>query len=170
MFKKIFFLSALALTIQAFGITTYENQVVSSSNDQLNHIKNQMLDLKRAWKSEQLRIKMAQKASLTIYQKMSSVFEKIIASNDFTTKLNNAISSQVDAIVNNNATFNSVKTEFNISDFFPNMTINEMGKKLFSAMANKVYYLELGKQLAQKIQELKMTSAIQPQETPSYSE
>lgn len=53
-------------------------------------------------------------------------------------------------------TFDSVKTEFNLSDFFPNTAMHDFGKKLFSAMANKTYYLELGKKLAQKIQELQM--------------
>ena len=58
--------------------------------------------------------------------------------------------------------FNSVKTEFNISDFFPNMTITEFGKKLFSAMANKACYLELGKRLGQKMEELKMMGTSMP--------
>lgn len=157
MLKKTTLIILTVLTINVFGMETYENQTSSTSQDQLNHIKAQMLVLKRAFNSERIRIKTAQKASLTAYQKFTAIFDKILASNNFATKLNDTVASQFDSIVNNNMAFNT--TEFNLSDFFPNTTINEFGKKLFSAMANKAYYLELGKKLAQKMEELKMMGA-----------
>jgi len=159
MLKRI---NVLVLALVLFNINAFGMESVG-------HIKTQMLAIKRAFNSERLRIKIAQKASLTAYQTFTPIFDKIIASDAFTTKLNAAVSSQFDAIVNNNMAF-STPTDFNISDFFPNMTINEFGKKLFSAMANKAYYLELGKRLAQKIQELQMivTIAAPSTDIPSY--
>jgi hypothetical protein len=165
MLKKMTLVTLMILTIQVFGMETYETQTSPTSQDQINHIKAEMLVLKRAFNSERIRIKIAQKASLTAYQTFTPIFDKILASDNFTTKLNEVVTSQFDSIVNNNMTFNSVKTEFNISDFFPNMTITEFGKKLFSAMANKACYLELGKRLAQRIQELQMIVTSMPVES-----
>ena len=170
MLKKINLFILALFTLQAFGMGIYENQSTIINQAQLDHIKAQMLALKRAWNSERLRIKIAQKASPTAYQTMAPILEKIIASNDFITKLNTVVSNQFDAITNNNMAFNSIKSEFNIADFFPNITINEFGKKLFSALANKACYLELGKLLAQKMQELLMISAISSQNVPVYAQ
>jgi hypothetical protein len=149
MLKRI---NILVLALALFSVNVW-------SAGSIDDIKTQMRAIKRAWNSERLRIKIAQKASITAYQTLAPVFDKIIASDAFTTKLNDAVSRQFDAIVNNNMAF-SPTTEFNILNFFPNLTMTEFGKKLFSAMANKAYYLELGKKLAQRIQELQMIVTI----------
>ena len=133
-----------------------------SYEDQLNHIKSQMRTLKRAWQIEQVHITLAQKTAPVLYQTLKTAFDKILSNEIFTNKLENAITSQFDSIVNNNMSFINVKTEFNLSDFFPNVTMADFGKKLFSAMANKTCYLELGKRLAQKVQELQMIVASSP--------
>lgn len=156
MLKKISLLIIATAVIKMFGMATYENPLISSNQGQIDHIKAQMSTIKRAWKSEILRIKMAQKASPTAYQTITPIFDKIMASNDFTTRLNNTVSSLFDSIVNGNVSFSTIKTDFNLSDFFPNTTVNDYGKKLFTAMANKMCFLELGKKLAQKIQELQL--------------
>ncbi len=157
MLKRI---NLLTLTLAFFSIKSF-------GMGSIDHIKTQMHAIKRAWNSERIRIKIAQKASLTAYQTFAPIFDKIIASDAFTTKLNDVASSQFDAIANNNMAF-SLTTEFNILNFFPNMTINEYGKKLFSAMANKAFYLELGKRLAQRMQELRMISVIPSQDASLY--
>lgn len=141
------------VAIQLYGIS-YE--------DQLNHIKSQMQVIQRAWKTERIHIKQAQKIAPALYQTLKTTIDKILSSEIFTTKLESTVSSQFDSIINNNMSFNSVKIEFNLSDFFSNITMHDFGKKLFSAMANKACYLELGKRLASKVQELQMIVASSP--------
>jgi hypothetical protein len=160
MLKKISLLIVATIVIKMFGMATNENSLVSNNQSQIDYIKSQMSIIGRAWKSERLRIKMAQKASPTAYQTMSPIFDKIIASNDFTTRLNSTVSNLFDSIVNGNVSFSSIKTDFNVSDFFPNATVNDYGKKLFTAMANKMCFLELGKKLAQKMQELQILAPV----------
>lgn len=157
MLKKIYFLAVATVATTAFGMSDYADQFASSNmQSQLDHIKTQMQSIKRAWNSAKIRIKLAEKASPTLAQTVKPTLEKILASDALTTKMNDTIASNVDSIVNNNMSFDSVKTEFNLSDFFPSATMHDFGKKLFSAMASRTYCLELGKKLAQKMQELQI--------------
>lgn len=159
MLKKPYFLVTILLaSTTAFGI---------GYDDQINHIRTQMQVIQRAWKTERIHIKQAQKTAPALYQTLTTTIDKILASSVFTSRLETTVSSQFDSIVNNNMSFNSVKVEFNLSDFFSNVTMHDFGKKLFAAMANKACYLELGKRLAQKMQELKL--AISTTATPQYS-
>lgn len=153
MLKQIYFFVAILFISTIASAMSYQ--------DQINHIRSQMQALQRAWKGERIHIKQAQKASPTLYQTLTNTFDKILTHTSFTSRLETTVSSQFDSIVNNNMSFNSVKTEFNLSDFFPNLTMHDFGKKLFSAMANKMAYLELGKKLAQKLQELKIMANTQ---------
>jgi hypothetical protein len=149
MLKKICLLSSLVfVSIITFGA------YVTAPNNQLNHIKTQMFALKRLWNSARLRIKIAQKSAPSMYQTLKPVLEKIISSDQFSTKLSNIVQEQFDAIVGRNASFGSVKTEFKFADFFPTISMTTFGQTLFSAMATKECCLLLGRKLAQKIQEL----------------
>lgn len=157
MLKKIYFLAVATVATTAFGMSDYAAQFTSSNiQSQLDHVKTQMQSIKRAWNSAKIRIKLAEKASPALAQNIKATLDKILTSDAFTTKMNDTIASNVDSIVNNNMSFDSVKTEFNLSDFFPSATMHDFGKKLFSAMANRTYCLELGKKLAQKMQELQI--------------
>jgi hypothetical protein len=159
MLKRMFFIiTTILATPSAFGMFSYENTAISSAQSQLEHIKAQMLSIKKAWNISRIHIKTAEKASFALYQQIKPIFDKIIASDAFTTRLNDAVTNQADAITNL-ASFESVKSEFNLSDFVPNATMTDFGRKLFSAMANRVYYLDLGKKLAQKAQELALVIA-----------
>lgn len=163
MLKKAYFLLLILLAAnKMFGMSSYEDQ----TNNQINHIRAQMQVIQRAWKSERVRIKQAQKTAPALYQTLTTTIDKILASSAFTSRLETTVSNQVDSIVNNNMSFNSVKVEFNLSDFFSNLTMHDFGKKLFAAMANRACYLELGKRLAQKMQELKLAAT---NSTPQYS-
>jgi len=166
MFKKIYLscaLSLAAIALPALGMVTTD---IATLTSQLNNINTQRNALKRAYYTERLHIKMAEKASATLYTSLKSTFEKIIASNDFTTKMNSIIDMQFDSIVNNNTAFREIKTENNLSDFFPNLKMNEFGIKLYTAMANKTYYLRLGQKLAQKAQDI-ATAIKSAQQAPS---
>lgn len=157
--KKVYFLTLIALSNPLiYGMSAYDISPMSPVQSQLEHIKAQMLTIKRAWNSERIRIKLAKKASPKLYQTILPTLEKIISSTIFTTKLNEVVSNQFDAIASNSMPFTRAPTELNLSTLFPNVTMNDFGKKLFSAMANKIYYLELGKKLAQKMQELQMVA------------
>ena len=171
MLKKLFFTSIIVLAMPAaFGMSSYEisdsaatssieNTALSNAQNQLDHIKKQMISIKKAWNIARIHIKMAEKkASSYAYRELKPIFEKIIASNAFTKRINETVSTQAESIANF-ASFESVKNEFNLSDFVPNATMTDFGKKLFSAMANRAYYLELGKKLAQKAQELALVIA-----------
>jgi hypothetical protein len=153
MFKKIYLSLALSLVAiapaQAMSITD-----VAGLTTQLNNINTQMNAIKRAWNTERAHIKMAEKASTALYASVKPVLEKIIASDDFTTKMNTVIDTQFDSIINNNTPFSSIKTENSLSDFFPNLTMSEYGRKLYTAMANKAYCLRLGQKLADKAREI----------------
>lgn len=159
MLKKIYFSLFIALTTtQAHGMSTLENQ--------LSHIKSEMLIIKRAWNIARIHIKLAQKTAPTLYQSIQPIVQRALESSAFITYLQSTVTTQFEAIANRNMSFNSVKTEFNFSTFFPKTTINSYGQNLFSAMARKQCYLLLGQKLAQKMQELK-TEIQAAQQTPT---
>ena len=158
MLKKICLFTLIIVSTQLKpDMPEYASSSVSSSvQSQINHIKTQMLTIKRAWNSARIRIKLAEKASPQLYQTVKTTLDKIVSSSTFTTKLDSLVSGQFDAIVQNSMSFSGTTTELNLSALFPNVTMNQYGQQLFSAMANKAYCLELGKKLAQKIQELQI--------------
>lgn len=153
MLKRIYTLAMLILFASPLC-------AMNANQMQMSAIRSAMSELKRSWNSARIRIKMAQKASPALYTQLSPIFEKLIASDMFTTKLNESITNQLEAIVNNNMPFSSSSASFNLSDYFPNSTMHDFGKNLFSAMASKTYCLELGKKLAQKLQELMLVSTM----------
>ena len=125
--------------------------------------------MKRVWNTARLRIKIAEKTSSTLYQTIKPTLDRVISNNEFTTKLDTLASEQLNSIVNDYMSFASTKKTFDISDFFPNVTLNTFGKTLFSAMVDKEYCLMLGRKLAQKMQELEMTiTSIQQTLATSY--
>ena len=155
MVKKMYFLSLLALfTAPITAMSSMPMADVAAFTTQLNHINTQMNAIKRAWNIERAHIKMAEKASSTLYAAIKPTIEKVIASSEFTNQMNATITMQFDSIVNNNAAFSSVKTDNNLSDLFPNLKMNEYGLKLYKAMANKAYFLLLGQKLAEKAKEI----------------
>jgi len=159
MVKKIY-LSIFAILICA---TAFGGVYTPDFTSQVSHIRTEMIAIKRAWNTARLRIKMAQKNTPVAYQSMQPVIEKLISSDAFTTKINAIVDEQVDAIVNRNASFSSVKNELSASSLFPNLTLNTFGQTLLAAAANKECYLLLGKKLALKMKEL--LTAIASQQT-----
>ena len=153
MFKKIYLFSALSLAAVA-SVQAMSTTDVASLTVQLNNISTQMNAIKRAWNTERAHIKMAEKASTTLYASVKPIIEKIIASDDFTSKMNTVVDMQFDAIINNNTPFGTMKAANNLSDFFPNLTMSEYGRKLYSAMANKAYCRRLGERLAEKSRDI----------------
>lgn len=154
MLKKICFLTLIFASVHLKpSMPEYTISSVPSAQSQIDHIKAQMLAIKRAWNSARVRIKLAEKGSPQLYQTVKTTLDKIITSAMFTTKLDTLVSSQFDAIVHNNMPFSGTTTELNLSVVYP-IIMNQYGHQLFSAMANRVYCLELGKKLAQKIGEL----------------
>lgn len=154
MLKKIYLSYAFSLVIMAPVALAISTTDVANFTVQLNSINAQMNAIKRAWNTERAHIRTAEKASATLYTKAKSVFDKIIASDDFTTKMNTVVDMQFDSIINSNTPFNAGKTENNLSDFFPNLKMGEFGLKLYTAMANRTYYLRLGQKLADKAREI----------------
>ena len=154
MFKKIYLTCALSLAAMALPALGMATTDIASLTSQLNNINAQMSTIKRAWNVERLHVRMAEKASATLYSTLKNTFDKIIASDDFTTKMNTVVDMQCDSIVTNNTSFDSIKAENSLADFFPNLSMNEFGRKLYTAMANKTYYLRLGQKLSQKAQEI----------------
>jgi len=143
------------------GMPEYGVTSVSTAQSQIDHIKSQMPTIERAWKSARVRIKLAQKVSPQLYQTVKTTLDKILSNSAFTTKLDSLVSNQYDAIVQNSMPFSGTTTELDLSALYPNVTMSDFGRQLFSAMANKAYCFELGKKLAQKIQELQTIGSIQ---------
>jgi hypothetical protein len=110
--------------------------------------------IKRAWNVEKIQIKKAEKASPSMYANIKPVLERVIASEAFTAQMEETVNKQVDSIVNNNSAFRDIKADNSLSDLFPNLTINEFGKKLYKALANRAYCLLLGQKLAKKSVEI----------------
>ncbi len=164
MIKKLSFcivtLLATAQTIMAMAPTLlrqgFEGQAadIATLTVQLNHINTQMNAIKRAWNAERIHIKMAEKASSTLYNAIKPVLEKLIMSTDFTTNMDAIVSMQYDEIVNKNGSFKNIKVDNNLSDLFPNLKMSEYGAKLYKAMANKAYLVLLGQKLADKVKEI----------------
>jgi hypothetical protein len=154
MLKKPYFFYTFLLIITAQVTLAMSPAATAQLTIQLNNINTQMNAIKRAWNTARIHIKMAEKASTTLYNTIKPVFDKIIASDDFITKMNTIVDMQFDAITNNNTPFREIKTENNLSDFFPNLNMTEYGRKLYSAMANKAYCLLLGQKLADKVKEI----------------
>ena len=155
MVKKIYLLSLLALSAApALGMYSMSMADVAALTTQLNHINTQMNAIKRAWNAERIHIKKAEKASPTAYAQIKPVLDRIIASDDFTAQMNAKIATQFDSIINNNATFQTVKADNTIADLFPNLKMNAYGAKLYTALANKAYFFLLGQKLAEKAKEI----------------
>ncbi|HLJ30918.1 MAG TPA: hypothetical protein VKU36_00640 [Candidatus Babeliales bacterium] len=152
MIKKICFLTTLALStasILAMSVTD-----AATMTTQLNHINTQMNAIKRAWNVERIHIKKAEKASSTAYTQIRPILERIIASDGFIAQMNEKVASQFESIINSNASFQTVKTDNNIADLFPNLKMNQYGMQLYKAMANKAYLFALGQKLAEKAREI----------------
>lgn len=156
MVKKIYLSCALSfvLAAPAIAMAPASGADVAALTVQLRHINSQMADLKRAWNTERIHIKMAEKASSALYNAIKPILEKIIMSTDFTENMNTIVTMQYDEIINKNGSFKNIKTDNNLSDLFPNLTMSEYGLKLYKAMANKAYYLLLGQKLADKVKEI----------------
>lgn len=153
MVKKIYLTGLLSLIFNAPALAMSIAETASLTT-QLNHINTQMNTIKRAWNIERAQIKMAEKASSTLYNSIKPILERLISSNEFTTQMETAVNMQFDSIVNQNAAFKDVKTDNNLSDLFPNLKMSEYGAKLYKAMANKAYFLLLGQKLAEKAKEI----------------
>jgi hypothetical protein len=155
MVKKIYVFSTLTLLFTA-PITSMApaSADIAALTVQLNHINTQMNAIKRAWNEQRIHIKMAEKASSTLYNAIRPVLERLINSSDFTANMDAIVSQQFDEIVNKNGSFKNIKTDNNLSDLFPNLKMNDYGAKLYKAMANKAFYVLLGQKLADKVKEI----------------
>lgn len=161
MLKKIclFTLVMVPVSIKS-DIPEYSSvSAASSAQSQIDHIKSQMPIIKRAWESAIIRINRLKKASPQLYQTVKAPFDKIRSNSAFTGKLDSLVSNQFDAIVQANMVFSGTTTELDLSVFYPNATMPDFGKQLFSAMANKDYCFQLGERLKQKIEELQTASS-----------
>jgi hypothetical protein len=157
MIKKIYLLTLLATapTI-AMAPLGYEGQTadIAALTVQLNHINKQMADIKRAWHTERIHIKMAEKTAPYLYTAIKQPLEKLVMSTDFTANMDAIVAKQYDEIINQNGSFKNVKTDNNLSDLFPNLKMSEYGAQLYKAIANKAYLLLLGQKLADKVKEI----------------
>ena len=151
--KTVFSILFLSFAAPITAMSSMPMADAASLTVQLNNINTQMNAIKRAWNIERAHIKTAKK-SANLYAAITPILEKIIASEDFTTQMNTKVTAQFDSIVNQNATFASVKIDNNLSDFFPNLKMSDYGTKLYKAMANKAYFLLLGQKLAEKAKEI----------------
>lgn len=168
MLKKLYLSCALSLIAMTANIsamapdavdTTITSPTTNTSgmaalSNQLKNISTQMNAIKRAWNTERIHLKLAEKASSSLYTAIKPRMERIISSEEFQNKMNTAVDGQFNAIVNNNTPFKDVKIENSLSDLFPNLTMNEYGRKLYTAMADKAYLLLLGQKLAAKVKEI----------------
>ena len=141
------------LFIVIVAVSTINTILGMSQQTSLAHLLIQIKAVKRTWDEERVRIQIAKKASPVLYQKISPLFEKIIASTDFNNKMNTAVDEQVEAIANQGKTFKSVKKDIALSDFFTT-PMHQYGQTLFAAMANKAYAFLLGQKLVEKIKEI----------------
>jgi len=154
MLKKSYFSLLMTLTVApAWGMSTSESQI--------EHINNELSAIKRALNVAKIQIKRAQVASPTLYASVKPVLERALARSEVLTQLQTTVNTQFEAIANRNMSFNSLKTTFNFSTFFPKITILDYGKNLFSSMAQKQCCLLLGQKLAQKRNELKNETVVQ---------
>jgi len=88
------------LFIVIVAVSTINTILGMSQQTSLAHLLIQIKAVKRTWDEERVRIQIAKKASPVLYQKISPLFEKIIASTDFNNKMNTAVDEQVEAIAN----------------------------------------------------------------------
>jgi hypothetical protein len=153
MVKKIYLFCTLAL-LSTVPAVSMQSADVATLSVQLNHINTQMNAIKRAWNVERAHIKMAEKASSALYNAIKPTLERLINSSDFTTNMDAIVAMQYDEIVNKNGSFKNIKTDNNLSDLFPNLTMSAYGAKLYKAMANKAFYVLLGQKLADKVKEI----------------
>jgi hypothetical protein len=154
MFKHIYHASILLfISLPIFGMSTTDNYITNLTS-QLTHINGQIKAVKRAWNEARIVIAKAEKALLNRSAALGQIFTKIITSNAFTTPMNASVDQQFEAIVNNYSSFS--KVTYNLSDFYSG-PMNNIGQRLYSAMASKAYYFLLGKKLAQKSKELATT-------------
>lgn len=162
MLKKIFFFTL-------FTIASVHGSTLDILQAQRKHIINQMSVIKKSWNIERLHIKMAKQASLSLYETVQPILEKILSQSDVTSKIETDVALQVNAIVNDNASFVGIKNDYKLSDFSLNIALHDYGQKLFSAMANKTAYIILGQKLTQKIAEIDLAMSMAQQSIDPYN-
>jgi hypothetical protein len=159
MFKHTYYASILLfISLPILGMSS-PDVYISTLTNQLNHVNAQIKAAKRAWNESRIRIELAKKTlqnKPALFEKLKQAFEKIIASDAFITTMNTTVNQQFDSIVNNNMHFNAIRTTNNLSDFYQK-PISALGQQLYTAMANKAYFVLLGQKLAQKSKELAAT-------------
>ena len=124
------------ISLQALGMSMPDTYM-SNLTSQLNHVNAQINAAKRAWKESRARIKIAENTSPSLFIILKQVFEKIIGSDAFITKMNTAVDQQLESIVNNSMSFSAVKTENNLSDF-SSKPMHTLGLQLYTAMQIKL--------------------------------
>ena len=110
---------------------------------------------KQAYQKCVVQLKKIELLDADLYAKTESVLAKIIASENFKTKMNASIKEQYTAITDQNTPFTSIKQETSLTDFLPDAA--SMGtyiQTLYTIMANKAYCQLLWQKLFGKEKEL----------------
>ena len=143
MLKKLYYL-LLLLTNSAFLFSMQSTDLQIATKAVLREYQKQVAILKKI-----------ESLNPTLYAQVMTMVEKILnnASQDFTTKLNNAIEEQYNAIVNQNMPFSATKYPASLEDLAPNApSMNKYFQAIFSAVVNRNYFQALWQKLSQKEQ------------------
>lgn len=144
MLKKAFFsLVFIATTAStAFGM-------------QLTTIQTATKAAKQAYQKCVIQLKKIELKNADLYAKTEPVLAKIIASEEFKTKMNASIDEQYTAILDQNTPFTTIKQETSLTDFLPGATsMSAYIQTLYIIMANKAYCQLLWQKLFGKEKEL----------------
>lgn len=110
---------------------------------------------KQAYQKCVIQLKKIELKNTDLYTKIEPVLAKIIASEEFKTKMTAAIEEQYNAIVDQNTPFTAIKQETSLTDFLPGATsMNKYIQTLYTIMANKAYCQLLWQKLFSKEKEL----------------
>ena len=144
MLKKALFSLVFAVTTAstAFGM-------------QLTTVQTATKAAKQAYQKCVIQLKKIELKNTDLYAKVEPILAKIIASEEFKTKMTAAIDEQYTAIVDQNTPFTAIKQETSLTDFLPGATsMNNYTQKLYTIMANKANCQLLWQKLFGKEKEL----------------
>lgn len=122
---------------------------------QLTTIQTATKAAKQAYQKCVIQLKKIELRNADLYAKTEPVLAKIIASDDFKTKMTASIEEQYTAIVDQNTPFTTIKQETSLTDFLPGAaSMNKYIQTLYTIMANKAYCQLLWQKLFSKEKEL----------------
>lgn len=138
-----------------FSLILTATTVSTSFGMQLTTVQAATKAAKRAYQECVIKLKKIELLNADIYTKTEPALAKVIASEEFKTKMIASVDEQYAAIVDQSIPFTAIKQETSLTDFLPGAaSMNKYIQTLYTIMANRAYCQLLWQKLFSKEKEL----------------